>query len=87
MKKIVLIVSFVLVSMGMAQAAYILIPMDNSQKNHLKAYGVAYYVLRNNLEIDWLLNYRGGSFAFKDLTIFENECSIRGVSYEVIADV
>lgn len=44
-------------------ATKVLIPMDESQKNHLKAYGLAYWVLRNyDTEIDWLLNYRGGSF-------------------------
>jgi len=86
MKKI-LIVIMVLITCGISEAAYILIPMDNSQKNHLKAYGVAYYVLKNNLDVDWLLNYRGGSFCFKDLNVLENECSIRGVSFEVIADV
>ena len=42
-----------------------LIPMDNSQKNHLKAYGIAYYAIENNLKVDWLLNYNGGSFMLK----------------------
>ena len=43
----------------------ILIPMDiESQKNHLKSYGLAYWILQNNIEVDWLLNYRGGSFMF-----------------------
>ncbi|MDL2228139.1 asparagine synthetase B [Odoribacter sp. OttesenSCG-928-L07] len=65
----------------------ILIPMDNSQTNHLKAYGVAYWVLQNNMEVDWLLNYRGGSFACTHLDQIERECKIRGVSYSVIADV
>ena len=46
-------------------AAYIFIPMDNSQSNHLKAYGIAYWALQNEVEIDWLLNYRGGSFMIK----------------------
>lgn len=67
-------------------AAYILVPMDDSQKNHLKAYGVAYWILTNNLEVEWLLNYRGGSFLFKHLPALEKECTIRGVSYSVIAD-
>ena len=44
------------------QAAYILIPMDNSQKNHLKAYGIAYWTLQRNVELSWLLNYRGDVF-------------------------
>jgi len=69
-----------------AQAAYILIPMDDSQKNHLKAYGIAYWILQQDVEMDWLLNYRGGSFMTKHHKLFENECIIRGVSYEIIAD-
>ena len=68
------------------QAAYLLIPMDNTQSNHLKAYGIAYWLLENDLEIDWLLNYRGGSFLFKQQDGLEKECKIRGVSYELIAD-
>ncbi|MEM7551077.1 MAG: asparagine synthetase B [Bacteroidota bacterium] len=67
-------------------AAYLLIPMDESQKNHLKAYGIAYWVLQNEIEVDWLLNYRGGSFMIKHYQKFENELVIRGVSYEVISD-
>ena len=61
--------------------------MDEGQKNHLKAYGIAYYTLQNTIKVDWLLNYRGGSFLIKYYVEIENECSIRGVSYEIIADV
>ncbi len=68
-------------------AAYILIPMDNTQKNHLKAYGITYWVLKHDVETSWLLNYRGGSFMFKYNEVFEKELKIRGVSYQVIADV
>ncbi len=68
------------------QAAYILIPMDEAQKNHLKAYGIAYWTLKHNVEVDWLLNYRGGSFMFQYAKPMEDECAIRGVSFEVIAD-
>ncbi len=64
----------------------ILIPMDNVQKNHLKAYGIAYWVLKNEVEINWLLNYRGGSFLLQNTKPIENECIIRGVSYEIISD-
>ncbi|MBL7884288.1 MAG: asparagine synthetase B, partial [Bacteroidia bacterium] len=60
--------------------------MDISQKNHLKAYGIAYWILKQDVEIHWLLNYRGGSFMVKGAKQIENECNIRGVSYEVIAD-
>lgn len=69
-----------------SQAAYILIPMDESQSNHLKAYGIAYWILTKEVEVDWMLNYKGGSFMVKHLQAFENECIIRGVSYQVISD-
>lgn len=68
------------------QAAYILIPMDETQKNHLKAYGVAYLALQRSLDIQWLLNYRGGSFLLPDNAALEKECAIRGVSFTIIAD-
>ncbi|GJM34857.1 MAG: hypothetical protein DHS20C18_38580 [Saprospiraceae bacterium] len=68
------------------RAAYILLPMDEAQKDHLKAYGITYWVLNNGAEAWWLLNYRGGSFAFKQNRIFERECLTRDVSYEVIPD-
>ncbi len=60
--------------------------MDEDQKNHLKAYGIAFFCLKNNVEVDWLLNYRGGSFLIKYNPSIESELKIRGVSYEVIAD-
>ena len=66
---------------------YILIPMDkDNQKDHLKAYGIAYWILENNLEVDWLLNYRGGSFLIKNLNEIALECTYRGVSYEIISN-
>lgn len=70
-----------------AQASYILIPMDaENQTDHLKAYGIAYWVLENEVETYWLLNYMGGSFAMKYAEPIEDECKIRGVKYQVIAD-
>ena len=70
-----------------ANAAYIFIPMDESQSNHLKAYGIAYYAIERDVKVDWLLNYQGGSFLIKQHSTIENECNIRGVSYQLIADV
>jgi len=64
----------------------ILIPMDDSQKNHLKAYGIAFWTLERGVDVKWLLNYRGGSFMIDYVKELENECLIRGVSFEVIAD-
>ncbi|MEY3053076.1 MAG: hypothetical protein RLY31_2861 [Bacteroidota bacterium] len=72
--------------MSPVRAAFMLIPMDVEQRNHLKAYGIAYWILENEVEAWWLLNYRGGSFAFPHTTIFENECKIRDVSFEIIPD-
>lgn len=69
-----------------SRGAYLLIPMDNTQQNHLKAYGIAYWVLKQDVEVSWLLNYRGGSFMFPYTQPFEEECSIRGVSFQVISD-
>ena len=69
-----------------AEASYLLIPMDDVQRNHLKAYGVAYWSLEREVEVTWLLNYRGGAFMMKYADGLEKECRLRGVSYEVIAD-
>ncbi|MDR0789164.1 MAG: asparagine synthetase B [Bacteroidales bacterium] len=67
--------------------SYILIPMDEGQKNHLKSYGIAYAALQANIEVDWLLNYRGGSFMMYQNSAIEKFCKLRGVSYELVADV
>jgi hypothetical protein len=67
-------------------AAQILVPMDETQKNHLKSYGLAYWALQQDAEVDWLLNYRGGSFAFKYSPALENELIVRGISYTVLSD-
>jgi len=60
--------------------------MDDKQVDHLKAYGIAYWVLKKDTEVDWLLNYRGGSFMCKFHPVIQNELTIRGVSYEIISD-
>ena len=65
-----------------ANAQDILIPMDARQANHLKAYGVAYWVLKKNVPIDWLLNYRNGSFLMESFEELEQELAIRGVYFE-----
>lgn len=69
-------------------ASYLLIPMDaKSQSEHLKAYGIAYWVLDHGEEIQWLLNYRGGSFLVSDNNRTQRELTIRGVNFEVISAV
>ena len=62
----------------------IMIPMDQAQNDHLKAYGIAYYSLTKNINVEWLLNYRGGAFLFDENQLIISECKIRGVSFEKI---
>lgn len=64
----------------------LLIPMDESQQNHIKSYGIAYWVLEQKLPIEWLLNYRGGSFLMENIPSIQKKCTERGVSFQVIAD-
>ena len=59
---------------------------EDTQKDHLKAYGIAFWTLENDLTVDWLLNYRGGSFLIENQTEIEKECIVRGVSYEIITN-
>ena len=86
MKKLILLLGFLLMSLHVS-ASYILIPMDSEgQKNHLKAYGVTFWTLEKQLKVKWLLNYRGGSFLLPDTKDLQRECQIRGVSFELISN-
>jgi hypothetical protein len=69
-----------------AKASFILIPMDEKQSNHLKAYGITYWTLEQGVEVKWLLNYRGGSFLIQHQQAIASECLVRGVSFETLAD-
>ncbi|MCF8217526.1 MAG: asparagine synthetase B [Bacteroidales bacterium] len=84
-RSIILLIAWLIV-IQVGYAARILIPMDEKQNNHLKSYGVAYWTLEQDVEIQWLLNYRGGSFMFKHHSALEEECIARGISYKVISD-
>ena len=87
MLRSLLILAFFAAGLSPLRASYMLLPMDEvSQRNHLKAYGITYWVISQGVEAYWLLNYKGGSFAFPYTTIFEKECKTRDVSYEIIAD-
>ena len=68
-----------------ASAQDILIPMDTRQANHLKAYGVAFWALTQSIPVDWLLNYRGGSFLMGSFEGLEEELAIRGVYFERVS--
>ena len=82
-----LVLALFLAASTKAFADYILIPMDaDSQTNHLKAYGITYWVLNQNQNVKWLLNYRGGSFLLPYSETIAKECLIRSVSYNVLTD-
>ena len=85
-KSAIILLSVLILGVSKLQASYLYVPMNDSQTNHLKAYGMAFWILENGSEVDWLLNYEGGSFAFNQTIQFENELIIRGVSYKVISD-
>ena len=86
-KKCLLVLGLIGATLGPLKAAYMLLPMEpDKQKDHLKAYGITFWVLNNGIEAWWLLNYRGGSFAFQHSKAFEKECLTRGVSFEIVPD-
>lgn len=84
MKVILLLLVVVIPYLGRSNS--ILIPMDEIQRNHLKAYGIAYYILQKDINIEWLLNYRGGSFLVSWSKDIQQECLVRGVTHEIISD-
>jgi hypothetical protein len=69
----------------LSAASKILIPMDMTQTDHLKAYGAAYWCLKYGVKVEWLLNYRNGSFLTDDLPQISEVCRLKGVSYESIS--
>lgn len=68
-----------------AEAQFILVPMDRTQTNHLKAYGLTYWTLEQVGSAEWLLNYRGGSFLLPDVGSVRREAALRGVSVQPIS--
>lgn len=68
-------------------SAKLYIPMDaDDQKNHLKAYGIAFLALQAGIPVDWLLNYDGGAFALDQNEAIQRQCQLRGVNFNVISD-
>lgn len=83
----ILSVSFLLLIIGVStQAASILIPMDETQTNHLKAYGIVYNALEKGHKAWWLLNYRGGSFLVDQSQAVADRCLVLGVSAERVTE-
>ena len=74
--------------LGTAHSQYLLVPMDaDTQSDHLKAYGISYWILAKGTKIKWLLNYRGGSFLIPQTEEYQKELVVRGVSFEPMSEV
>ncbi|GAK91292.1 hypothetical protein JCM19297_789 [Nonlabens ulvanivorans] len=82
-----LLYAFLALWAPMAMGQYLFVPMDaDTQNDHLKAYGVSYWVLSKGTKVKWLLNYRGGSFLMPDVDEIKKELIVRGVSYEEMTE-
>jgi hypothetical protein len=79
-----LVAPLLALGLGLASSAEakLLVPMDDSQTDHLKAYGLTYWVLAKGQKADWLLNYRGGSFLLQEDPATEREANVRGVTFQ-----
>lgn len=82
--KVVLAAVVLLAGIALGQEM-VLIPMDLTQADHLKAYGVAHRLLQRGGKVEWLLNYRGGSFLFPSDVATTNDCKLSGVSYQPVS--
>ena len=81
-----LLAVFLVVPALAANAQRVLIPMDDGQTNHLKAYGLTYNALKNGVQAEWLLNYRGGSFLLPDAPELRRRAALDGISVEPVND-
>jgi len=82
----ILIFSFLFFISFSGRSTQLLIPMDEAQTDHLKSYGIAFWCLENGITVEWLLNYRGGSFLVPHLKTLEEELILRNVRYQVLAE-
>jgi hypothetical protein len=82
MRYLIILAAAILLSPLPARAQYLLVPMDETQANHLKAYGLTYWTLTKGQTAEWLLNYRSGSFLLLDRPAVRQEAALRGVSFE-----
>ena len=73
-----------LLILNITLAQKIIIPMDKIQNDHLKAYGIAYFSISKGHNVEWLLNYRGGSFLIDNIQSIKSECKVRGITFENI---
>jgi hypothetical protein len=84
MKRPLLVACLVLLLAPVLRAQQLLIPMDLRQTDHLKAYGLVYWALGRGIDVDWLLNYRGGSFMLAAQPTVVAEARVRGILTEAL---
>jgi hypothetical protein len=85
-RRVAMALGLALVAARAAAAQHLLVPMDDAQRNHLKAYGLTYYVLKQDRKAEWFLNYRGGSFLVPDNAEFRRKATLDGVTIEAVSD-
>jgi hypothetical protein len=73
-------------SPAIAHAQRLLIPMDDGQTNHLKAYGLTYGAIKVGMQAEWLLNYRGGAFLLPDAPELRRRAGLDGIAIETVGD-
>src|SRR3954466_9529416 len=91
MRRLQFVVSMLLLASGASAPSHLhaqslLIPMDNAQSNHLKAYGLTFWVIDHKMTAEWLLNYRAGSFVLPDKPEIRKEAALRGVSFDAVTE-
>ncbi len=67
-------------------AGKLFIPMDTTQTNHLRAYGIVYHAIAEGKKAEWLLNYRGGSFMLDYSYAIYAACRRAGVAAAEMGD-
>ena len=82
MKGLITVVALMLVTALPVRAQHLLVPMDESQLDHLRAYGLTFQTLKDGGKAEWLLNYRGGAFVLPDADVVRRRAGLAGVTVE-----
>jgi hypothetical protein len=83
-RRILLAASLVIAPSTAVDAQRLLVPMDDAQQNHLKAYGLTYAAIKAGASAEWLLNYRGGAFLLADTPELRRQAGLSGVTIETV---
>src|SRR5437763_4167427 len=84
MRTLLSVIATVIVPMAPIRAQRLLVPMDDQQSNHLKAYGLTYNAIKAGASAEWLLNYRGGSFLLADTPEIRRQAGLAGIAFEAV---